>query len=230
MSSIDSASSVHCANVHLKSSIIPVYWVITPLEHDTTSNEITKRDLVIGGGSGEHPMLQIQNADLLPLWLMSYGMMEDEPVVNACEEIYMSKMLERIQHEEDKKTFTNYPHVFNNFYCFSEWPLSTTSKIQKCYEKAKKTKGKSYLANSAEAAFLMDIAIFVMFDMPQEFLEDDVYRTMKDHEESLWQHDIVRISHFSRPLKSSKMGKIIKEGKAVWGYDLEDYLKDLRSA
>jgi hypothetical protein len=230
MSSIDSADNIHCANVHIDDIILPVYWVITPLEHDVTSAPITKRDLVIGGGNGEHPMLQIRNADLLPLWLMSRDDIRDvEGVFKECEDLYFSKIMERLE-DSEKETFKNYfPHAFEYFYCPSEWPLSSSSKIQKSYEVEEKSRRdkEMFLAKNAETAFLIDIAIYVMFDMPTFFFEEDVYRVIPHYKTEFKAYNFSRITHFSRPLKSSALGKVIINGTAWWGYDLDKYIADL---
>jgi hypothetical protein len=235
MSSIDTVDNVHCANLHLVDSMVPVYWVLQETEHDRTGCVVTIHDLMIGGGSGEHPALHIRNADLLPLWLVAdtdSAELELEFIGQSVEDFYMKKLFSRASSEHELKIFESYPNINDNFMCIADWPLSTLYEVEKSYRKAKKEnknlKNSDNMANSSESSLLRDIALFVFYQMPEQFFEKDVWLAIKQLRGAYLQevYDLVRVNHFSHPLLNSSSGKIIRDGKACWGYSLHDYIQD----
>jgi hypothetical protein len=227
MSSIDVVDNIHCANIHLESTSVPVYWVQDTLKHDRTLAEVTTRDLMIGGGSGEHPALHIKNADLLPLWLLLQHISCDDneenllSIAEDLELMYVEKLKSRAKSEAEIINIIDFPYNNDNFMCIADWPLSTLAQVETCY---KKTKVKDNISNYSETSLLVSIATFVMFDMPKQFFENDVYKLMEKSKIIFKDSSISTVFNFSLPLNSQKMGRVIKDGKVIWGYSLNDYL------
>lgn len=225
MSSIDSADNIHCANLHVNKLTVPVYWVVSKLHHDMTDNIVKKTDLLLGGGSGEHPMMQIFNADLLPLWLLTYNNEFHDSYDETLVEFYKNKMKQRID-EKNWEIFDYSPFAHQHFVSFEDWPLSSLFDIEQAYRNIEKSNDLSHLSSNSENAFLTDLALFILHDMPEEFFEPDILKKVKSIQDSDAElYKIARMCQFSRPLKSQRMGKINHNGKTIWQVDLDDYFR-----
>lgn len=225
MSSIDSVDNVHCADIHFNDTILPIYWVQNNLYHDRTGEIVCPKDLMVGGGSGEHPALHIKNADLLPLFLLLKHIENtndfDVEFFDQLELTYIEKLKSRTEDQEEKKLYEDYCYSYEIFMCIADWPISTLSEVQINF---KKLNTKDCFVNSAEMAILISLANFIVFDMPKQFFEEDIYDIINDNKE-IYTKNYCRMFHFSSPLNSQKMGRVIKNGKVFWGYSLLDYVK-----
>ena len=222
MSSIDVVDNVHCANLHLENSNIPIYWVQSVLKHDRTKCDVTPKDLMVGGGSGEHPALHIKNADLLPLWLLLRNMENEDCSLSNAESLelmFFDKLKSRAKTTMEQKNYEDFPYQFDNFMCIADWSLSTLGKVENTFIQSPI---KDELSSYAEVSLLVSLAIFVMFDMPKQFFEDDEYEIMENLKK-INKNNYLSMFTISSPLNSQKMGRTIKNGKVIGGYSLTDY-------
>ena len=237
MSAIDSLTHAHVANFFR----LPVYWVFeeSSLSHLTDSNSdndqvINQYYLSIGGGSGEHPALIINNDAALFRFLSNVGEI-DEPDMNSCEEhqfdYKMAKLAEEIKSKyfDEKNGFKN----INEEICHwtidqNQWPLETFIRLDKEFKEA--SESEEYLSDKIIEA----VALFIINEMPLEHCIKDPQliefanmvksnrwsRVFEDNE--IYQ----KFVGFTGLLKCQTSGKIIRDNKVVWGYSLNDWKQD----
>ena len=217
MSSVDCVVNV---NVGIVRDInIPIYWCLEDLEHDTNGDTITRNDLIIGGGSGEHPALLIKNANLLPLRLLK------ELIIDAYDsvrlyfnsdvfQLYNTKMVDKmaINIAETCETYDTY-------FFTSDWPLRTWLTTMNAMQR------NGYSDTRFEEELLLAITKFVYQNMPVDFYDDDVFRTLVEHHDVISfalenMKDVLPIERLNR---TNSAGKNIVNGQVVWGYSLDDY-------
>ncbi len=230
MSAIDSYTHAHVANFFN----LPVYWVLeeNKLSGLTYSNEedmINKCFLSIGGGSGEHPALIIKN-DAVIFQFMKNNIQEvlEPDLMGSEEEMFdynlynlSEKIIDKYMKDEASEELY-YWSIDNN-----QWPLETFIDID--------DKLKKYDINgSLESKIINTVALFIIHEMPlKECIQDDdlvvfaeMYRSGKWKNAFRYEDTYKKFVGFSGILDCQKAGKIIKDGKVVWGYSLNDWRKD----
>lgn len=230
MSAIDSYNHAHVANFFN----LPVYWVLeeNKLSGLTYSNEedvINKYFLSIGGGSGEHPALIINN-DAVIFQFMKNNIEEVlEPDLMASEkEMFDYNIYNLSEKIIDKYTKDDFIH--NHFYWSidkNQWPLETFVNIADDLKKYD-------IEGSLENKIINAIALFIIQEMPlKECIQDDdlavfaeMYRSGKWQSAFKSEEVYKKFVGFTGILECQKSGKIIKDGKVVWGYSLSDWKKD----
>ena len=166
MSYIDSLSHWHHGYIMVGNQKLSVYTVNDFVKHED-GNPITPKDLLIGGGSGEHPMLIVKNADLIGIWLDAYFNKSDDAYI--CYDYFKYNLRSRVTKE---KTHDN---LFSHdmFFDISQWPLSILAQIENEFVKSDKKKE----ANS-ETEFLKCISLFVANYLPKSFFDKKTYDFM----------------------------------------------------
>ena len=230
MSAIDSYTHAHVANFFS----IPVYWVFEEdkLSILTYSNEdevINKYFLSIGGGGGEHPALIINNDAVLLNFIRKNVREVEEPDPMSLEEeqydykmyCLTKKIMDRYLEDESLEDIYYWAIDTN------QWPLETFIRIN---EEAKKYNTEDDLENKIMNA----LALLIIHEMPiDDCIKDEELRIFaKMYQEGKWQNvfnymDMMnKFMGFGGILECQKAGKIIRDGKVVWGYSLNDWKKD----
>jgi hypothetical protein len=227
MSHVDTSTNVHCANIHINDTILPIYWCLTEIKHEDTNEVIKRTDLLVGGGSGEHPALHIKNADFLPVWLANHNLnySDEETVFINDKEVNSYDFLEKIF--KDREIVTHYPSSYSNFMNISNWSIKSLSEIQKVVDKetAISSESEKKKISVAEEEFLASIATFILYEMPDNFFSEEVFEFVKDFRHSDASYVKKNLFYISYPLNHLKSGKTIKNERAIWGFSLADYLK-----
>lgn len=227
MSSVDSADNMHVGDfvfTHKLVSLIPIYWVLSELHHDRTGELIARNDLLIGGGSGEHPALHVKNADLLALWVM---IQNDDLTDDEYEtvRIFYEKILDKRFPDEIDFDPQYIMYDFSMFVDLNDWPISTIGALQTCF--ANRPLGEESLRHSAETAFMYDFGAFIINYMPIEFFNDaELLAFLKQHKHlfptNLEHEKVFDIKPVCSP--DSGLGKRIIDNKVVWGWTLTEYM------
>ena len=238
MSAIDTFTHAHVANFfHL-----PVYWVFEEgeMSHltDNANDDgimMDKFHLSIGGGSGEHPALIINNDAVLFRFLSNIADIE-QLVDNPTEEdIFDYKMVQLAQEIDDKfhDKANNYKNPNEEITQWridqNQWPLETFVRIAKEFRQTSDKK-KERLEKCISDA----VALFIIYEMPLEHCIQDkqLIEFANMFKSNRWQNAFnyqeIRdmFDGFTGLLNCQKSGKIIRDNKAVWGYSLNDWLKD----
>lgn len=230
MSAIDTMNHAHVGNFFG----LPIYWVLdeSPLDYltdekDDESKVINKKFLSIGGGSGEHPALIINNDAVVYRFLTN---IEEECNLSEDFDIKLAKLTEEIQeksYEDEYFQSLLYWNIDQN-----QWPLETFVKIN---ENFKRFETEDVLVGKIQDAF----ALFIIYELPLEdcIVDEKLLEIAKMIRSNKWQKAINEevfdyLGAFSGVLNSQKYGKIIRDGNVVWGYSLNDYLnekKDIKS-
>lgn len=231
MSAIDVYTHAHVANYFG----LPVYWAFDgnhsqrdltddPADEDTILNSSS---LCIGGGSGEHPALVIYGpAAVFHLSRMIETI--DKPDLSASDtdladwELYSlsEKLSDDLYDDLDVNACLNLNH----------WPLSTFISINEDLKKYHDLP--SY---QLENFIMMAVALLIIWELPyMRILSSypdlikfaDLYRA--DQWSKAYDYSLTHawFSGMTGVLNCKKAGKIIKDGRAVWGYSLKDYLDD----
>lgn len=236
MSAIDTLTHAHVANFFG----LPVYWVFEEGElidlTDKMSDDgkkINQYFLSIGGGSGEHPALIIDNDAVLFQFLSNVEEIE-KPDVTNCEQHHfdyeMYLLSQRIQDKYfDKRN--GYKHIHEEI-CYwnidkNQWPLETFIRMHEQMKEYSKD-------DSLENKILDAIALFIIHEMPLEHcIEDpDLIEFAQMYKSHKWSKivDIAQMYEkfvgFTGVLNCQKSGKVIRDNQVVWGYSLNDWLKD----
>lgn len=236
MSAIDTFTHAHVANFfHL-----PVYWVFEEgeLSHLTDKmvddgKKINQYFLSIGGGSGEHPALIIDNDAVLFKFFSNIEEIEQPDMLASEEEQFDYKMYQLVESIRDKyeDKANKYQNV-DEYMCYwtidqNQWPLETFIRI---HEKTKDNKNKDNVAKK-----IMDAAaLFIIYEMPLEHCikDEQLIEFAKMYKSHKWTNIIDykemadKFTGFTGVLNCQKSGKIIRDNQVVWGYSLNDWLKD----
>ncbi len=226
MSAIDSLTHAHVG----KFFNLPIYWVfeegklgsLTDWDEDYKKT-INKYYLSIGGGSGEHPALIINN-DAVILNLL--GEMVD--VNTVLPGGYDFRTIAIAKQIEDRY-FESEDNYIKDIYAWNldqnQWPLETFVKFSEKFG----NKDSISLADKIQHA----IALFIIYEMPIEYcLKDsqliEVAKMIRSNQwEKLFNENVLScFDAISGILECQKAGKIIRDGKVVWGYSLNDWRRD----
>lgn len=230
MSAIDSFTHAHVANYF----DLPVYWVFEdnhsqrnltndPADEDTILNSSS---LCIGGGSGEHPALVIYGPAAV-FQLSRMIEIVDEPDSSASDEMadwklytLSEKLADDLHDNLDVNARLNLNH----------WPLSTFISIND------DLKNHHNLPDYQLENFItMAVALLIIWELPYKRILSsypdlikfaDLYRANRWSKAYHYSLTNAWFSGMTGVLNCEKAGKIIKDGRAVWGYSLNDYLND----
>jgi hypothetical protein len=224
MSAIDTMNHAHVGNFFG----LPIYWVLdeSPLDYltdekDDGSKVINKKFLSIGGGSGEHPALIINNDAVIYRFLTN---VEEAANLNEDFDIKLAKLAEELQEKAYEDGYFQsllYWNINQN-----QWPLETFVKIHESFKKFEKE-------DSLIGKFQYAFALFIIYELPLEecIVDENLLEIAKMIRSNKWQKafnsDVFSyLGAFSGVLNSQKYGKIIRDGNVVWGYSLNDYLNE----
>lgn len=227
MSAIDTLEHAHVKNFFG----IPVYWVLQDeklsklIDNASEDKIINQFYLSVGGGSGEHSALILNNDAVILNFLKNIN----EPVgSNAIDrkifalnekidEHYMSEELSDI----NGATSMN---LFRWQFDQNQWPLETFIEIHR--EMSKIHTITTYLQETMMDAF----AMLIIYNMPlKHCLHDpdliEIATLIKDNK---WDSvlDAEKISTYLlafENIEKHKNGKVIRNNEVVWGYSLEDW-------
>lgn len=237
MSAIDTFNHVHVANFFE----IPVYWVLkegklNSLTHNNQDEEkvINKYYLSIGGGSGEHPAL-ILNNDALVFNFLSNVLEIEKPIENDAEyylcDCKIAQLTDEI-HDKYFETDINHNYLYEDVcqlkFNQNQWPLETFIDINKNFKANSKSK-ESLKTKIIEAA-----ALFIIYEMPLEdcIKDSKLVEIAKMIKSACWKSVFnvremrEKFVGFTGVLDSQKCGKIDHDGDTVWGYSLNDWKND----
>lgn len=236
MSAIDTMTHAHVANFFN----LPVYWVfeegdlsqLTDKMSDS-GEKINQYFLSIGGGSGEHPALIINNDAVLFKFFSNIEEIAEPDMMDSEQHHFDYKMYQLVESIKDKyeDKANNYQNVDEEMCYYSldqnQWPLETFIRIN---EQMKSKRNKDDLAKK-----IMDAtALFIIYEMPLEHCVKDkqLVEFAKMYKSNQWTN-IVDYKHmydkfvgFTGVLNCQKSGKIIRDNQVFWGYSLNDWLKD----
>jgi hypothetical protein len=228
MSSIDSLEHAHVA----KFFGLPIYWVLEeePLSYlidinEDTTEVINQYYLSIGGGSGEHPALIIKNDAVV--YQLIRKLVDIEDVVDGSYDHELISYAEQLQEQmitDDELYNLRYWRIDQN-----EWPLETFIRVNKQFDDDSEVP----LVNKISHA----IALFIIYEMPLEVCLKDrrIIELAKMIRSNKWEKALPReivkyLSAVSGLLDYEKMGKVIRNGQAVWGYSLTDWRKEFEKS
>ncbi len=237
MSAIDSFTHAHVANFF----DLPVYWVLEkkPLIDLTDQvcddkNFIDPYHLSIGGGSGEHPALIMKNDAVLFLFLSNINDIEEPNEKSSETDFFDYKMFKLSQ--DIKNKYLDKENDFKNInedllywrIDQNQWPLETFIKISKEFEKYS-TNTDSLIEKIIDAT-----ALFIMNEMPLEncIVDPQLIEFATLYKSNRWlnvldyQKTCEQFIGFSGVLNSRKSGKIIRDQKVIWGFSLNDWIKE----
>lgn len=235
MSAIDTLTHAHVANFFR----LPVYWVFEEgsLFNLTDSNDdevINQYYLSIGGGSGEHPALIINNDAVLFRFLRNVCEIE-EPEIQDNESHEFDYSMFKLSEEIKEKYFDKNNHfqnineeITNWTIDQNQWPLETFIRLDKEFKEV--SESEEYLTDK----IIDSVALFIINEMPLEYCLRDCQliefanmvksnrwsRIFEDNE--IYQ----KFVGFTGILECQKSGKIIRDNKVIWGYSLNDWKKD----
>lgn len=237
MSAIDTFTNVHVANFFEK----PVYWVINEgMLMNLTDNEqdegkvMNQYHLSIGGGSGEHPALILNNDALLFRFLNNVVEIE-KPLAEACESNLFDYELSQLATTIEDKYFDidNKFANINEEICHwklnqNQWPLETFIDMDKKFKQVSKST-ETLVTKIVESA-----ALFIIHEMPLESCIKDpqLIEIAKMIKSNRWTRAFEakemyqKFVGFTGVLNCQKYGKIIHDNKTVWGYGLNDWKND----
>lgn len=237
MSSIDTFSHVHVANFFQ----MPVYWIVKEGElinltddDNDTGKLINQYYLSIGGGSGEHPALIFSNDAVLFRFLCNVKEIE-EPQENACEPNMFDYKLSQLASEIQDKYFDKAGKFsnINEEMCYwklnqNQWPLETFINIDKKFKQVSKSK------ENLERKMVEAVALFIINEMPLDHCIKDpqLIEFAKMVRSNKWTRAFKvkkmyeKFVGFTGVLNCQKYGTIMRDGKTVCNYDLNDWRKD----
>lgn len=236
MSAIDTFSYVHVADFFQ----LPVYWVTEPrglinlTDNDADSGKVMNQyHLSIGGGSGEHPALIINNDAALLRFLRNVEYIEP-PAENASEPNMFDYQMSQLSNSITDKYFDNKNNFenINEEICHwkidqNQWPLETFVRLDKQFKDL--TKSKEYLETKITEA----VALFIINEMPLENCIQDPQliefakmvksnKWTKVFEGNLYE----KFVGFTGVLNCQKYGRMRTKNKTVEGYGLNDWFND----
>ncbi len=230
MSAIDSYTHAHVGNFFG----LPIYWVfeeskLSGLTYSSEDEVINKYFLSIGGGGGEHPALILNNdAVLLNFIRKNVQEIEEPEIMSSEEDSYDYKMYCMAEQISDRYLRDdNLEEIYYWVMDTNQWPLETFIRIN---DESKKYNTEDDLENKIMNA----VALFIIYEMPiDDCIKDEELRAFaKMYREGRWQNvfDYMAMTHkfmgISGILECQKAGKIIRDGKVVWGYSLNDWKRD----
>lgn len=221
MSAIDCMDHAHVGNFFN----LPIYW---PLEErplsdltDATQDQditINQYFLSIGGGSGEHAALIINN-DAVVFQLIKYIANTDNQFDNET-----FNLANQIQ----KKYLTQDLFFWNLDQ--NQWSLESFINIHK-----KMNRLNRHSPYSLQERIQHSLAMFIIYEMPIKncLSEPDLleFAQLIRSNKCIDIFDSIKNEFMScKLIKSGAMGRIIKNDNVVWGYSLEEWSKDNQSA
>lgn len=236
MSAIDTMTHAHVATFFN----LPVYWVFEEGDLSQLTDKMSDSDkkinqyfLSIGGGSGEHPALIINNDAVLFKFFSNIEEIAEPDLMDSEDQHFDYKMYKLVESITDKyeDKANKYQNV-NEEMCYytidqNQWPLETFIRIN---DKMKSKRNKDDLAKK-----IMDAAaLFIIYEMPLEHCIEDkqlvefaqMYKSNKWSNIVDYKQMYDKFVGFTGVLNCQKSGKIIRDNKVVWGYSLNDWLKD----
>lgn len=192
------------------------------------NKEINQNYLVIGGGSGEHPALIINN-DAVLFKFLSHVKEIDTPDIMDNDSKFNDYDIYQLSEKINDKYFKGNDDITKEILNWSidknQWPLKTFLKVAEKYNKN---------IDNLESTIQDAIALFIINEMPLEYAikDDDLLMFAKLVKLNQWSNvfDNKDLGYlfkgFSGVLNCQKYGKIIKDDKVVWGYDLKDWISD----
>lgn len=237
MSAIDTLTHAHVANFFN----LPVYWIFEEGELSHLTDKLIDDDkkinqyfLSIGGGSGEHPALIINN-DAVLFHFLSHVEEISEPDMLDSEEHKFDYQMYQLSEKIKDKYFDkqgDYKNI-NEEICYwdidkNQWPLNTFVRI------SEEMKSDNNDRTSLEDKIIDAAALFIIHEMPLEHCvqDADLIEFAKMYKSNQWSKVIDykqicdKFVGFTGVLNCHKYGKIIRDNKVVWGYSLNDWLKD----
>lgn len=239
MSAIDSFEHAHVGNFFN----LPIYWVLNENYTNQLSNltdktqdddeVIDQYSLSIGGGSGEHPALILNNDAVVFQFLQNVDEVKEPKHGATSHEVIDYQMYQLIQKVEDK--YYDKPNKYQNTHdiCYwsidqNQWPLETFININKKWGESK------YQENGLSKNIIKAIALFIIKEMPlSACLKDaDLIELAKMYRSHTWEKAFDKKEEAYLSLSVStikgndKSGKIIKNNQTVWGYSLKDWESD----
>lgn len=224
MSAIDTLNHAHVGNF----CGIPIYWVIEEGRLESLTNRVEDRDkiinknyLSIGGGSGEHQALIVNNDALVYQFLGNFVDSETLPEGFEKELVeFAEKIQDRFLEENDEYIeFLQYWDIDQN-----QWPLETFVSVNNSFKNIELS---DFLAGKIKDA----LALFIIYEMPIEHClkDSNLVEIAKKLRSSKWEkafdNKIVSyLTVFNGVLNSQKYGKVIRDNKVIWGYSLTDWL------
>jgi hypothetical protein len=227
MSSIDSLEHAHVA----KFFGLPIYWVLEekPLSYlididDDTTEVINQYYLSIGGGSGEHPALVIKNDAVVYQLIRKLVDLED-----VDDSSFDHQLISYAEHLQEQMITDDVIYGLRNWRIDqNEWPLETFIMVKKQFDDSKVS-----LVDKISHA----MALFIIYEMPLEAcLKDqriiELAKMIRSNqwEKALPQEIVKYMSAVSGLMECEKMGKVIRNGQAVWGYSLNDWRKEFQKS
>jgi hypothetical protein len=228
MSSIDSLEHTHVA----KFFGLPIYWVLEekPLSYlididDDTTEVINQYYLSIGGGSGEHPALVIKNDAVVYQLIRKLVDLEDVDDGSYDHELisYAEQLQEQMITDDELYNLRHW-RIDQN-----EWPLETFIRVNKQFDDDSEVTLVDKISHA--------IALFIIYEMPLEVcLKDqriiELAKMIRSNkwEKALPQEIVKYLSAVSGLLEYEKMGKVIRNGQAVWGYSLNDWRREFQKS
>ncbi len=221
MSAIDTLTHAHVASFFG----LPVYWVVGEGKVDDVAlgeGVLNRTNLVVGGGSGEHPALIINNDAVVAQFLMRYANTDYETTNPVSMDD--QKMIVMVEQLADR----SYDDLRDWQIDQNQWPIETFARI------INEVEGVEPYARDAREGIQNGMAYFIMNELPAKHaLRDPLLRecvTMfKAHQCTHVFNDIPYgvMEGFAGLLRSQRHGKIIRDNRAHWGYGLEEVLADL---
>lgn len=229
MSAIDTMNHAHVANFFK----LPVYWVFEENDMfyltgspEDDNKKINQYFLTIGGGSGEHPALIINNDAVLVNFLYNVEEVE-QPNENSSETDEFDYEMYKLSEELIDFYQSVDEHIGYGILNKNQWPLDTFVRIAKEFEKESKND------EDLESKIINAVALFIINEMPLEYCIKDkkliefakMYRSNRWLKAIKYEEMCDRFVGFTGVLNCQKSGRIIIDNKVVWGYNLNDWKK-----
>ena len=226
MSAIDTMDHAHVGNFF----DIQKYWVLEEAElkklteHPGCNEKINKFFMSVGGGSGEHPALILNNEAIVVKFLNN--------IVDDANHLKFNDMDYKI-HELTEKNQDHYLSLADDVYRWNldqnQWPLEKFIHVNE--EMNKKYKSKKSLQTRMQDAF----ALFIIYEMPlNHCLKDpqliEVASLIKTNEwTNVFSDPNILERYVGFEEVTAKAGKVTRNHKTVFGYSLKDWKKETNS-
>lgn len=232
MSAIDTFSYAHVANF----CKIPVYWVLEErkLSYLTDKEEddnkvINKHYLSIGGGSGEHPALILNNDAILWHFLNNIVDIDNivEPDIEASTSEHVDYKICKLVEEINEKYFLDEEKAKWTI-DQNQWPLETFIRADKML------KEESNSHDNLKNKIIDAVALFIINEMPVEHcLQDPKLIEFASLIKSQEWSDIFgdeniykKFIGFTGVLKCQTSGQVFVNKEVIQSYSLNDWKRD----
>lgn len=224
MSAIDTINHAHVGNFFN----IPIYWFLeevklSQLVGQDDTKKVNQFFMSVGGGSGEHNALILNNEAILVKFLNN---IKDE--IKTEEFNKTDRQIFELTAKIQDDYVTNHADIYQFNLDQNQWPLETFIGVNEGFNKL------YHSDESLQVKLQNAFALFIIYELPLKYclknpqLVEVATLIRTDKWKSIFEDkDILeKYVGFEKVINKDKAGKITKENKTVWGYSLDDWKED----